>query len=102
MDLRELLRQWEAPAPSASLDARIYAAFRQSVRPRSTFWIPIAAAAAGVLVVGGLWMRRPVEVEMNSTVLSSSAGVAAETEVNIGGFKPIPNGKIVVIDRMGN
>jgi hypothetical protein len=102
MDLRELLRQWETPPPSSSLDQRVHAAFRSSVRQRRNFWIPIAAAAAGVLVVGGLWMRRPIEIEMDSTVFSSATGVTAETQLNITGFQPIPNGKITVINKAVN
>ena len=99
MDLRDLLLKWETPPPSASLDERVRAAFRKSARPRSNFWIPIAAAAAGVLVVGGLWTRRPIEIEMDSAVFSSSSGVTAETQLNLTGFQPIPNGKIIIIDK---
>jgi hypothetical protein len=102
MDLKELLLKWEAPPPSASLDQRVHAAFRRSARPRSSWWIPLAVVAAGVLVVGGLWLRRPVEIEMDSIMFSSSAGVTAETELNVTGFRPIPNGKIVVLGKMGN
>jgi hypothetical protein len=102
MDLRDLLVKWEAPEASSALDERVYAAFKRSARSRSNFWIPFAAAAAGGVVVAGLWMRRPVEIEMDSAVVSSPAGVTAETELNVTGFVPITNGKIVVVRKAEN
>jgi hypothetical protein len=102
MDLKELLLKWEAPPTSKSLDERVHATFLRSARPRSSFWIPFAAAAAGVVVVAGLWMRRPIEIEMDSAVFSSPAGVTAETDLSVTGFQPIPNGKIVLIQKAEN
>jgi hypothetical protein len=93
-------KQWDGPMPSAELDARVYAAFRKNARSR--WWIPMAAAAAGIVVVAGLWIRRPIEIEMDSAVFVSPAGVTAETRLNTTGFVPIPNGKIVVMDKAGN
>jgi hypothetical protein len=102
MDLKELLLKWEAPPLSASLDERVRLAFRRSAHPRSSFWIPFAAAAAGVVVVAGLWIRRPIEIEMDSAVVSSPSGVTAQTDLNVTGFQPIPNGKIIVTQKAEN
>ncbi len=99
MELKNILEQWEPPQPSSALDRRVYAAFRTPAKARSNFWIPIAAAAAGVLVVGGFWMQRPIEIEMESGVVASSSGVTAETSLDIKGFQPIPNAKLIVIDK---
>jgi hypothetical protein len=86
-------KQWNGPMPSAELDALVYAAFRGNARSR--WWIPIAAAAAGVVVVAGFWMRRPVEIEIDSEVFSTPSVTTFETQLGVSGFQPIRDARFV-------
>jgi hypothetical protein len=39
---------------------------------------------------------------MDSAVVSSPSGVTAQTDLNVTGFQPIPNGKIIVTQKAEN
>jgi hypothetical protein len=84
-ELQRLLKLWEAPAPSAELDKRVWAARRQSGPPRRWKWLPVAA---GVILAVGL-----------ARFWSGSSGI--ETRVDATGFMPIPNGAITVVVKTG-
>lgn len=82
-NLRRLLKRWETPAPSATLDERVWASFRQS-KPASRWkWYPIAAALLLGAGIAGYWTTGP------------QAGI--QTRMDAEGFRPIPNGAITVV-----
>ena len=102
--LRSLLREWEAPAPSASLDTRVRAAYRAWQRP--TFWerlwsfrvsIPVPVLAAAVLLIAaGLWLeRRSVPPQRPAPVAPAAIGYM--TRLETAGFQPLPDGEIRII-----
>jgi hypothetical protein len=95
--LRDLLRKWETPAVPPTLDTRVRAALRgRPARTRSNVWIPIVAAAAGIVIVSGLWTRGPREIEMDSERIVTETDVTSVTTMQLSGFAPIPDGKLRV------
>ena len=102
--LRPLLQEWEAPEPSAALDARVRAAYRAGRRP--TFWerlwsfrvsIPVPVLAAAVLLIAaGLWLeRRSIPPQRPVPVAPAAGGYL--TRLETAGFQPLPDGEIRVI-----
>lgn len=102
--LRSLLQEWEAPEPSAALDARVRAAYRAVRRP--TFWerlwsirvsIPAPVLAAAVLLmVAGLWLERRSMPPQRPAPAAPAAG-GYLTRLEAAGFQPLPDGEIRVI-----
>ncbi len=102
--LRSLLHEWEAPAPPASLDTRVRAAYRGW--RRSTFWrrlwafrvsVPAPVLAAAVLLIAaGLWIeRRPVPPQRSAPVAPAAIGYL--TRLETAGFQPLPDGEVRII-----
>jgi hypothetical protein len=102
--LRSVLHEWEAPEPSAALEARVRAAYRARRRP--TFWerlwsfrvsIPAPVLAAAVLmIVAGLWIeRRPVPPQRPAPAAPAAGGYM--TRLEAAGFQPLPDGEIRII-----
>ena len=84
--LRNVLRQWEAPSPGAGLDRRVFAGIRSPRR----WWLRVAA---GILLLAGLFAhlsQRPPDVKADTQVVS--VAVLADAT----GFEPMPEGKITV------
>ena len=102
--LSALLQEWEAPEPSAALDARVRAAYRAGRRP--TFWgqlwsfrvsIPAPVLAAAVLMIAaGLWIERRLVPPQRPAPAAPGAG-AYLTRLETAGFQPLPDGEIRVI-----
>jgi hypothetical protein len=98
--LRAVLREWEAPAPSPAMDARVRAAWRGAHRPAwKSIWtarvsIPVPVLAALLLVAAFLLMKfsvaRPTEVAPSHT-----GGFVTQGDAS--GFQPVPNGEARVI-----
>lgn len=86
--LQRLLKRWEAPAPSADLDARVWSSFRQSKPALRWKWLPVAAALLLGVGIAGYWSAR------------SNTGI--QTRMDADGFRPIPNGAITVVKTGAN
>ena len=101
--LSSLLREWEAPEPSSTLNARVREVWPG--KPRPSWWrriwsvrvsIPVPALAALLLIVTALWFQfRP-----------NPPGVAAPggsyvTRIESAGFRPLPDGETRVIRSEG-
>ncbi len=104
--LRSLLQEWEAPPPSAALDARVRAAYRAGRRPtlwRRLWWfrvsIPAPVLAAAVLLIGaGLWLeRRSVPPQPPAPAAPAAGGYL--TRLETAGFQPLPDGEIRIIHK---
>src|ERR1017187_4120877 len=102
--LRSLLYEWEAPEPSAALEARIRAGYRAGRRP--TFWerlwsfrvsipVPVLVAAA-LLIAAGFWLARRSVPSQNPAPVAPAAG-GYMTRLEAAGFQPLPDGEIRVI-----
>lgn len=97
--LRPLLREWEAPEPSAALDARVRAGFRASIGPSA--WrrfltarvsIPVPVLAATVVLLALAWLIQP----RPEPAAPTSPGVITRLEAT--GFQPLPDGEARVQD----
>ena len=95
--LRAVLREWQAPEPSAALDARVRAGFRVLVAPSpwARFWtarvsvpVPVLAAVALLLAVAWLVEFRPAAPAVRAP------GVVTRLEAT--GFRPLPDGIALV------
>jgi ferric-dicitrate binding protein FerR (iron transport regulator) len=89
-ELQSLLRQWEAPAPRAALDARVANSFRQSRRPGGRRWLSLAAGVFLLGVLGLHLLHRPEPVQARR----ESVSVATISDAT--GFQPVANGAITV------
>jgi hypothetical protein len=94
--VRAVLREWQAPGPSAQLDERVRAGFRAG-RPSlwERFWsarisVPIPVLAAVALVVALVWLA---EKPPNAPA-PRAPGVVTRLEAT--GFQPEPNGIALV------
>jgi hypothetical protein len=97
--LRALLREWEAPEPSAALDARVREAF--GARRPASWWrgvwrarisIPVPVLAAALVIVLALWLQfRP------RPPAAAPAGGSYVTRVENAGFRALPDGEVRVI-----
>lgn len=109
-DLQPVLREWEAPQPSAEMDARVLAAFRNTRRgswwrriwsARVTIPVPILAAALLLLAVIAIFEMRSASRVVTTppanpaTVTVPDAGYT--TKIETAGFKPLPDGATRVI-----
>jgi hypothetical protein len=97
--LRKILREWEAPPPSAELDDRVHAAFRANARP---FWrrvwharislpVPVLAAILLIAAVLALLSRTapPSRPQPQDSRLATRLGSAE--------LQPLPNGTARVV-----
>jgi len=91
-ELRAMLRQWKAPAPTGQLDERVWSEFRGSRPPGRRRWL---AVAAGVLLVAGAL----VKLHSGPRPQHSSS---IETRVDAAGFRAVPNGTITVVEAGGS
>lgn len=95
--LRALLREWQAPEPSAALDERIRAGFRaaRAPSPWARIWqarisVPVPVLAALVLLAAVAWLVqfRPAAPAVREP------GIVTRLEAT--GFQPEPNGVALV------
>lgn len=102
--LRAVLGEWEAPAPSAGLDARVRAAYREAVQPpwwkriwtfRVSIPVPVLAAVL-LLVAAGVWLERRA-----APPVRTAAPTGYITRLESAGFRPLPDGEVRVIRREG-
>jgi hypothetical protein len=102
--LDSVLREWQAPEPSAGLEREVLAAYRSAVpRPAPSwqrFWsrrisVPAPALLAAAIAIVGLfiWMRSLAQP-------SSPDPSGVVTQLNATGFQPLPNGDARVIPAM--
>jgi hypothetical protein len=93
--LKAVLREWQAPEPSAALDQRIRAGFlaMRSASRWARFWsarvsVPVPVLAAVLLLAAVAWLveSRPAV----QPVPPSQPGVVTRLEAT--GFQPEPNG----------
>lgn len=109
--LRPILRDWEAPDPPASLDARVMAAYREAYRPSPWrgFWsarisVPAPLAAALVLIAVASFLEfRPQPVPatippVDSQLIAMPAGRGCVTRLDAKGFRPLPDGAARIVD----
>lgn len=89
-ELKQVLRKWEAPQPSESLDQRVMASW--AARPKPVAWKMWGAIAAGLVVLVGARF-------VGSAGKSQPTGdrTHVETKLMTEGFLPIPDGEIRVI-----
>jgi hypothetical protein len=105
--LSSVLREWEAPEPSAALDARVRAAYRALHRPslwrrvwsaRVSIPVPVLAALLLVVVITAAWWlpfrSRPPAVQPEPVAAPAGGYV---TRIETAGFKPLPDGATRVI-----
>jgi hypothetical protein len=86
-ELQALLRQWEAPEPGQSLDARVMRSWGQArPRPRIRTWLGIAAVILIFLGFAQSWIAP--ETSQQSTRLA--------TTMDAQGFRPLPDGNITI------
>ena len=118
--LDSILRDWQAPQPTAAMDARVRAAYRaihhasqwrRIWSARVTIPVPVLAAVM-LLIVATLWFQfRPDQPgwrpEPSATGMGPApANVAASyagytTRIETTGFKPLPDGATRVVLRTG-
>lgn len=105
--MRDLLREWTPPEPSAEFDERVAQAYRAAI-PRADrrpvwrrFWgarisvpAPVLLAAMAVVVALFLWFR-PTAMQAPAPAMDVP-GVL--TQLNVTGFQPLPNGAARVVD----
>ena len=98
--LRPLLQEWEAPDPSAAMDARVLAAYRAARRPSAwrRMWnrrvsLPVPVLAAAVILIAIVFLSlRPAPDP------APVAGVRGHiTRLDAAGFQPLPNGAARVV-----
>ena len=102
--LNSVLREWEAPEPSAAVDARVRAAYRAAHRP-SLWWriwsaqvtipVPVLAAAFLLLLAPVLWLQLRPPAPQPAAV--TPAGTGYMTRIETAGFRPLPDGATRVI-----
>lgn len=99
--LHSLLREWEAPEPPAALDARVRAAYRQTVRPPwwRQMWSVRISIPAPLLVAAMLLLAFGVWLQTRSVppARPSPASPGYVTRLESAGFQPLPDGATRVI-----
>ncbi len=96
--LGNLLREWPAAEPSAAFDERVLLAYRKT---RVTFWhriwktrvsvpLPVLVFAAMIVFAVVFWLR-------STPPGPPQTGKGIITQVDGGGFQPVPNGEARVI-----
>jgi hypothetical protein len=102
--LRPVLREWEAPEPSAAMDARMLAAFRGVRQP--TVWqrlwnwrvsMPVPVLAALVILVAAFLIEFRSAPE--PAPVAGSRGYT--TRLDDTGFQPLPDGAASVVPVKG-
>jgi hypothetical protein len=102
--LDSVLREWQAPEPSAELDREMLAAYRSAIARPVPFWqrfwstrisvpAPALVVAAIAIIALVLWLRPAAQPS-----LPDPSGVV--TQLNATGFQPLPNGEARVIPAM--
>jgi hypothetical protein len=86
------LKKWESPETPAALDRRVWASYRRIRRGR-WIWVPVGIVAALILAMAS-W-HPTGELDMDSEIISTSSAVTVETNLNVGGFLPLRDGKLV-------
>jgi hypothetical protein len=86
--LREVLKKWEAPQPSAALDRRVFGACKPVKAISWKLWGAVAAGVALMVAANFLSPSRPV-VRGEPRQL--------ETRLTATGFRPMPEGAVTVM-----
>lgn len=107
--LRAVLREWEAPEPPASLDARILESYRRKVN-REPFWrrfftssvrvpLPVAVAVMALLVVAlALVVSRPgTERNLPTQYVQAPADQPIVARTSLAGFEPMEEVNVSVV-----
>jgi hypothetical protein len=99
--LQKVLREWEAPEPSAALDARVRAGFRaaRAHAPWRRLWtarvsVPVPVLAAVLLLLAVAWAVE-LRPEMPRRPVPPAPGVVTRLEAT--GFQPLPDGVAQVV-----
>ena len=104
--LNSVLREWEAPEPSAAVDARVRAAYRAAHRPslwrriwsaQVTVPVPVLAAVFLLLLAPVLWLQLRSRPSAPQPAAVTPAGPGHTTGVETPGFRPLPDGATRVI-----
>lgn len=100
--LSSALREWEAPEPSAAMDARVRAAYRAGQRPSPwrRFWtarvsVPVPVLAALLVIVAAFWLQSGSNPPVAQTGAPPFEGYM--TRIEASGFVPLANGATRVI-----
>jgi hypothetical protein len=103
--LNSVLREWEAPEPSAAVDARVHAAYRAAHRPSlwRRIWsaqvtIPVPVLAAALLLLAPvLWLQLRTQPPAPRPATATSTGAGYMTRIETTGFQPLRDGATRVI-----
>ena len=109
--LTTLLREWEAPEPHPSLDARVRAACRAACAPAAVpplwlrIWhmrvtIPVPVLAVALLIVAALWLQFRPRATAPAAPTVRPAPVASPgymTRIENTGFQPLRDGATRII-----
>jgi hypothetical protein len=99
--LDSVLHEWQAPPPPTSLDARVLAAYRQSVRPalwrrflQARVTIPVPVIAILILILAVVLIR--IRIDRRSPLPQIGGYV---TRIESAGFQPLPEGDARIVRR---
>ena len=104
--LNSVLREWKAPEPPSTVDARVRAAYQAAHRPslwrriwsaQVTIPVPALAAALLLLLAPVLWLQLRPRPPAPLPAAVTPAGSGYMTRLETAGFKPLPDGATRVI-----
>ena len=104
--LNSVLREWEAPEPSAAVDARVRAAYQSAHRPslwrriwsaQVTIPVPVLAAVFLLLLAPVLWLQLRTHPPAPQPAAVTPAGDGYMTRIETAGFQPLRDGATRVI-----
>lgn len=106
--LSSVLREWEAPEPSAAMDARVRAAYRAGYRPSPwrRFWsarvsVPVPVLAALLVIVTAFWLQFGSQPPLVQPATVAPPVEGYMTRIEASGFEPLPDGATRVIRARG-
>ena len=118
--LQRALRAWQPPLPSPELDRRVLASYRTHLLTeplwrrglRGRVALPVPVFALVCLLAIAAWLSRPAvrnavparpvvrlvdtSGEVQSVVVATPQGASYITSVDLAGFRPVRNAKIVI------
>jgi hypothetical protein len=106
--LSSVLREWEAPEPSAAMDARVRAAYRAAHQPSPwrRFWsarvsVPVPVLAALLVIVTAFWLQFGTQPAVVQPARVAPPLEGYMTRIEASGFEPLPDGATRVIRARG-